>query len=215
MKEIVIFGAGGLGREIACLIQRINREQGNEWLIKGFYDDGIEKGTEVSHFGKVLGCAEDLNQVNKPISVVIAIGNPRTVKFIVSKLTNPNIVYPNIICPNTYFSDPSTFAIGKGNIIQSDCKFSCDVTIGDFNVLNGSIVLGHDAKVGSFNTIMPAVRVSGEVVIGDNNFFGVGSIVLQQIRIGNNVRLGAGSVLMKKPKDDSLYIGNPAKKVEL
>ena len=45
--------------------------------------------------------------------------------------------------------------------------------------------------------------------------FGVGSIVLQQIKIGNNVRLGAGSVLMTKPKDEHLYMGNPARKIQL
>ena len=215
MKEIAIFGAGGLGREVACLIQRINRETGEHWIIKGFYDDGIAIGTKVSHFGEVLGGIEELNKVTTPLSVAIAIGNPVTVQLIIGKITNNNIDYPNIICPNIYYSDPATFSIGKGNIIQSDCKFSCDVAIGDFNVLNGSIVLGHDAQMGSFNSIMPAVRISGEVEIGDCNFFGVGSIVLQQIKIGNNVRLGAGSVLMKKPKDGNLYIGNPAKKVEL
>ena len=46
-------------------------------------------------------------------------------------------------------------------------------------------------------------------------FFGVGSIVLQQIKIGNNVRLGAGSVPMTKPKDEHLYMGNPARKIQL
>lgn len=63
--------------------------------------------------------------------------------------------------------------------------------------------------------LMPAVRISGAVTIGDGNFFGVGSIVLQQIKIGNNVRLGAGSVLMTKPKDEHLYMGNPARKIQL
>ena len=40
-------------------------------------------------------------------------------------------------------------------------------------------------------------------------------IFAQQIKIGNEVRLGAGSVLMSKPKDGKLYIGNPAKIMEL
>ena len=62
---------------------------------------------------------------------------------------------------------------------------------------------------------MPAARISGSVNVGSHNFLGVGSIVLQQIKIGNKVRLGAGSVLMRKPKDGFLYIGIPAKKVEL
>ena len=81
--------------------------------------------------------------------------------------------------------------------------------------MDGADVFGHDDVVGSFNTFMPAMRISGEVTIGDGNFFGVGSIILQQIKVGNNIRLGAGSVLMRKPKEGYLYMGNPAKKVEL
>ena len=58
---------------------------------------------------------------------------------------------------------------------------------------------------------MPDIRVSGAVTIGNGNFFGVGSTILQLIKIGDNVRLGAGSVLISKPKDNCLYLGNPAK----
>ena len=213
MKKVAIYGAGGFGRELACLLKIIN-ELKPTWELVGFFDDGIEIGKEVSHFGKVLGGINELNAWSTELSIVITIGNPSTVKTLVSKITNPNILFPNIIAPTVYFADPETFKIGKGNIIQKHCSFSCDVTIGDFNVMDGADVFGHDDVVGSFNTFMPAMRISGEVTIGDGNFFGVGSIILQQIKIGNNVRLGAGSVLMRKPKDGFLYMGNPAKKVE-
>lgn len=214
MKQIAIYGAGGFGREVACLLNKINEEHPT-WEMIGFFDDGIEIGEEISHFGKVLGNINDLNKWPTELSVVLTIGNPRTVQAIVSKISNPNILFPNIIAPTVYFADPQTFRIGKGNVIQKHCSFSCDVTIGDFNVMDGADVFGHDDVVGSFNVFMPAMRISGEVTIGDCNFFGVGSIILQQLKIGNNVRLGAGSVLMRKPKDGYLYMGNPAKKTEL
>ena len=38
MKDIVIIGAGGFGREVAWLIESIN-EVANEWNIVGFVDD--------------------------------------------------------------------------------------------------------------------------------------------------------------------------------
>lgn len=210
MKEIAIFGAGGFGREVACLINRINEHQPT-WNLIGFFDDGKKMGDEVSHFGKVLGGVDELNSWSKDLAVVIAIGNPNVVKAVREKLVNSFLYYPNIIHPLVNFSDVASFKIGEGNIVQRDCSFSCDVTIGDFNVMNASVVFGHDDVVGSYNSFMPAIRISGEVKIGDCNFFGVGSIVLQQIKIGNNIRLGAGSVLMTKPKEGNLYIGNPAK----
>lgn len=212
--KIAIYGAGGFGKEVACLLNKINEEE-PLWELVGFFDDGIEIGKEVSHFGKVLGGINELNAWPTELSVAFTIGNPKTVEMLVSKVTNPKIQFPNIIAPTVYFADPETFKIGKGNIIQKHCSFSCDVTIGDFNVMDGADVFGHDDVVGSFNVFMPAMRISGEVTIGDGNFFGVGSIILQQIKVGNNIRLGAASVLMRKPKDGHLYMGNPAKKIEL
>ncbi|WP_321307519.1 acetyltransferase [Marinifilum fragile] len=214
MKNIAIFGAGGFGREVACHIHRINREC-LTWNIIGYFDDGVEKGTKISTYGEVLGGLKELNHWNEDLSVVVAIGDPNTMKKIVEKITNPLLKFPNIIAPGIRFNNIDTFNIGKGNIIVSGSAFSCDVSMGDFNIYNGSVVLGHDVKLGSFNTFMGAVRISGDVKIGDLNFFGVGSIVIQGVKIGNKVRLGAGSVLMRKTKDGYLYIGNPAKKYDL
>ena len=213
MKDIAIFGAGGFGKEVACLINRINEET-HQWTFIGFFDDNATiKNQMISHFGKCLGTIDDLNAYDKDLCVAIAIGNPKVTRMIVEKIINPLISFPNLIHPTAKCTDEKTFIIGKGNIVQGGCAFSCDVKIGDFNVLNGSIVFGHDDKIGSFNTFMPAVRISGEVTMENENFFGVGSIVLQQIKIGNGIRLGAGSVLMTKPKDGELYIGNPAKRM--
>ncbi len=211
MKDIAIFGAGGFGREVACLIRRIN-EKTPSWNLIGFFDDNpVLKGKMISHYGICLGGLDDLNKYEKELAITIPIGNPQVVKNVYSKINNDKIYFPNIIMTDFLMGDPETFQIGKGNIIQGGCSVSCDVCVGNFNVFNGSVVFGHDATVGSFNTFMPATRISGEVNIGDENFFGVGSIVLQQIKVGNNVRLGAGSVMMTKPKDKCTYIGNPAK----
>lgn len=216
MKDIAIYGAGGFGREVACLIKRINETQEEPvWNLIGFFDDNMEKkGLQISHYGPCMGGIEVLNNWPQELAVVLAIGNSVVVKRVFEKISNDKISFPNLIHPRFAILDQETFAIGQGNIIQGDCAVSCDVSIGNFNVLNGSVVLGHDVKIGSYNTLMPAVRISGEVSIGECNFFGVASIVLQQIKIGNNVRLGAGSVLMTKTKDGNLYMGNPARKTE-
>lgn len=213
MKKIAIFGAGGFGKEVACLINRIN-EQEPTWELIGFFDDGKEKGEKISHFGVCLGGVQELNEWTENIAVAVAVGNSITVHKIVEKITNKHVSFPNLIHPNFVISDPESFTIGQGNIIQGACTATVDVTLGDFNVLNGAICIGHDATIGSYNTLMPATRISGEVKIGNFCFFGVGSIVLQQIKMGDSVRLAAGSVLMTKPKSGFLYLGVPAKKTE-
>ena len=214
MKDIAIYGAGGFGKEVACLIDLLNKtsKSGPIWNLIGFFDDGKTLSSPVSHYGPILGGINELNSWNKPICVAISIGSPAAVESIYSNITNKNISYPNLIDPTFYMSDPETFTIGKGNIIQGCCCVSCDVEIGDFNVLNGWIVFGHDVKINNYNTFMPGARISGDVKVGSRNMFGAQSIVIQQIKVGDDVTLGAGSVMMTKPKDGRVYIGVPAKR---
>ncbi len=213
MKDIVIYGAGGLGREIACLINLINSEKPT-WNLVGFFDDGVEKDSE-NEYGKVLGGIEQLNAWQGDLNLVIAIGTPKAIRIIKEKIIKSDVEFPNIIAPNVIFLDKNNVKMGKGNIICSSCLISCNVTMGDFNILNGFIPVGHDTVVGNYNVIMPSVNISGGVSIGDENFFGVQSVVLQYIKIGNRTRVGANSVIMRKTQDDNLYMGNPAKKMKL
>ena len=210
IKDIAIYGAGGLGREVATTINRINRKE-SKWNLIGFFDDGKEKGTSVSHFGNVLGGMEELNAYQDPLCIALAMGSPQTLRAIRERIVNPRISFPNIIFEPFGKADPKTFVMGEGNIIQGGCWASCDVSIGNFNILNGDVVLGHNVSIGDYNAIMSDVRISGEVTIGNCNLIGVGSIIIQQKTIGNNVCIGAGAVLMTKPKDGGTYIGNPAK----
>ncbi|MBQ1759932.1 MAG: hypothetical protein IIZ94_09650, partial [Prevotella sp.] len=48
-KKIAIYGAGGLGREVAGGINRINSCSDEQWELVGFFDDNIPIGTKVSH----------------------------------------------------------------------------------------------------------------------------------------------------------------------
>ena len=211
MKDIAIYGAGGFGREIACLINQIN-EITPQWNIVGFFDDGVVAGT-ANRYGKVLGNLQTLKNYDKPLSIVIAIATPKYLKKLSESITNPNIDFPNIIAPNVNIFDKSAFKIGKGNLIFLGCRLSCDVSIGNFNLLNGAVSLGHDVKMGDFNVLQPSVRISGDSIVGSENFFGVHSLVLQGLKIGSNTRIGVGSVIMRNTKDNFLYMGNPAKKV--
>ena len=210
MQDIAIFGAGGFGREVGHLILSLN-EMEPQWNLIGFFDDAKEKGSSVSALGKVLGGVEELNNYPKELSVVIAIGSPKSIMGVYDKISNKRINFPNIIAPDFKIVDKGSLKMGKGNIIQSRCVASCDVTIGNFNVMNGSVVLGHNVEIGDFNVIMPAARISGEVKIKQQNLVGVGAIILQRIHVGRHVAVGPGSVLYTKPKDGGVYIGNPAK----
>lgn len=213
MKDIAIFGAGGFGREIACLMNLINQKEPT-WNLVGFFDDNRSLWGTKNEYGEILGGIEELNSWDKPLDVAIAIGNPSILRKISEGVSNTKVKFPNIIAPNTIFLDKNNVKLGKGNIICSSCLISCNVTIGNFNIFNGFVPVGHDTTIGNHNVVMPSVNISGGVSMGDENFLGVQSVVLQYVKIGNLVRLGANSVLMRNAKDGNLYMGNPALKVK-
>lgn len=215
MKDIAIYGAGGFGREVACLIKRIN-SFGNkpEWNFIGFFDDGVMSGTS-NEYGTILGSLEDVNLWSRPLNIVFAIGSPRIVEKLSKNIVNPNIDFPNVIAPDVIIIDPDNFSIGKGNLVTYGCLFSCNTHIGNFNSFNSYITIGHDTIIGDYNAFMPAVRISGSVKIGNRNFFGVNSVVLQQLTIGNDTVIGGSSIVIRKTKDGNTYVGNPATRVKL
>ena len=213
MKDIAIYGFGGFGREVACILRKIN-EVTPTWNIIGFFDDGVEVGAECP-YGRVLGDMEILNAWDRPLAIVIAIGNVKYIKSVSERITNPHVSFPNIIAHNVFFFDEESITMGKGNIITFSCRLSCNIQLGDFNVMNGGVALGHDVVVGNYNVMFPETRLSGAVHIGNENFFGARTFVAQGLKIGNQTRIGAGAVVLRNTKDGLLYMGNPAKKIEL
>lgn len=213
MKDIVIYGAGGFGREVACLIKDINKPE-LLWNLLGFVDDGMPIGTS-NHYGKVIGDATFLNAYTKPLNVIIAIASPILRLKISTSINNDLIEWPNLVAPDVRFIDKDFFRIGKGNLIFYSCRMSCDVSVGDFNLMNSLVSLGHDVTIGNCNVLMPNTRISGESVIGNTNFFGANSIMIQGLKVGDNTRVGVGAVVMRNTKDGYLYHGNPAKIVVL
>jgi sugar O-acyltransferase (sialic acid O-acetyltransferase NeuD family) len=207
IEDIAIVGAGGFGREVSLMIDLINN---NCKLFNkvGFYDDGIDVGTIIRDL-PILGKVDDLNAVNYPLNVVIAIGNPKILKCINLRLNNSLLKFPNIIHPKVVLENARN-SIGYGNIIAEGFLMTCDIKIGNFNIFNMHVALGHDVKIGDFNVFNPNSQISGEVTIRNANFFGVNSCVLQRVSIGNDNMLGACSLLTRKIRDGKKYFGIPA-----
>ena len=213
MKKIAIIGAGGFGREVACLINAIN-EESKDWDFIGFFDDVKDIGYE-NEYGKVLGRIKDLNSYPESLAVVIAIAKPSAIEVIVKSITSPNIYFPNLIAPDIISFDKNNMSLGQGNIIGFGCSISCNVRIGNFNIFNSFISIGHDTRIGDYNAVMPSTKISGDITIGDRNFFGASSVILEKLTIGNDTTIGANSLIFRNTKDKNTYIGNPASIVKL
>ena len=58
MKDLIIIGASGFGREVAWLVERVNKVS-ETWNLIGFLDDNKSlQGTDVNGY-EVLGTTDD------------------------------------------------------------------------------------------------------------------------------------------------------------
>lgn len=211
MKNIVIIGAGGFGREVKTLIDSINN-QTPTYRFLGFYDDGFKKG-QIINGCPVLGGILDINVINIQCSVVIAVGDPQTKQGLYEKIKNSNVDFPNIIHPNVLLSDDFV-EIGMGNIICASCIITCNINIKDFVILNLMCTVGHDTIISSFSSFMPSVNISGDVLIHEKVYVGTGAKIINQLEIGANTIVGAGAVVSKSLPENCTAVGIPAKPIK-
>ena len=210
MKDIVIVGAGGFAREVAWLIEEINKEK-KEWNLLGFIDDNEENiGKELNGY-KIIGTTEYLNEeLSRDIYIVIAIGNGKIRAKIVNKLKDRK--YAILIHPNVKIS--STNLIEEGSIICSGTIITVNIEIGKHVIINLDCTIGHDATIEDYATILPSVNLSGNTVTKKYTTLGTGTKVIQGVTIGENVIVGAGTVVIRDVENNVTAVGNPARIVK-
>ena len=99
-----------------------------------------------------------------------------------------------------------------------DVTFPWLITIGDnVSITHGVIILTHDY---AWSVVKHHSDFSGEILgamspvkIGNNVFIGMNSVITRGVSIGDNVIIGAGSVVTSNCESDSVYAGNPARKI--
>lgn len=208
MKNIAIYGAGGLGRETALLIRQINANS-KEWNLVGFYDDGMNKGEIVDRW-LILGGITALNKIQEPLCVVISVADSKTRAAIVKKITNHKVDFPAIIHPSCQTGDELNH-FGRGCVLTAGTILTTGIELGEFVFINLLTTLGHDAVCGDFTTIMPGCSISGNVKIGEGTMIGTGARILQNLSIGKNCKVGAGAVVTQNFPENKTIIGVPAR----
>jgi len=212
MTDIYIIGAGGFGREVVWLIQRIN-EVKPTWNIKGFIDDDNSLwGRSEDAYPVLGGCQYLLEKAEiTEVYAVCAVGTAKVRKLIVEKLAD-RVKFATVIDPSVIFS--KRVKIGAGCIICARTIITVDIKIGDHVIINLGCTIGHDDIIHDFVTIYPGVNVSGNVEIGECSELGTGMQIIQGKKIGIGCIIGAGAVVVKDIPDKCTAVGSPAKPIK-
>ena len=214
MKNLYIIGAGGFGREVAWLVERINSIE-PVWKLQGFLDDNPEKqGTTEGRYQVVSGC-DFLRHLREETWIVCAVGASAVRRHIIEKIQqydNRNVKFAVLIDPSVLIS--SSVSVGEGSIICAGTILTVDITVGKHVIINLDCTVGHDAEIEDFVTICPSVNVSGCAVVEQGAELGTGAQIIQGKRIGKETILGAGAVVVRNLPDRCTAIGVPAKPVK-
>ncbi len=212
MKDLIIFGASGFGREVAWAVERINSVSPT-WNLLGFMDDADDiQGTRINGY-MVLGKTNDIGKY-RDAYFVCAIGSARVREKIVNNLksVNPNIKFGTIIDPSVEIS--SLVTIGEGTIICAHSIITVNIEIGSHVIINLDCTIGHDAVLKDFVTLYPSVNVSGITNIGYAVELGTGMQIIQGKSIGDYSIVGAGAVVVKDLPEKCTAVGSPAKPIK-
>ena len=212
MKDLIIIGASGFGREVAWAAERQNRDK-TTWNILGFIDDNEEiQGAEINGY-KVLGNTSAVNDYPDAY-FVCAVGASKTREKIINRVKeiNPAIKFGTVIDPSVEISD--LVKIGEGTIICAHTIITVNISIGNHVIINLDCTVGHDAIIEDFTTLYPSVNVSGITHIGHAVELGTGMQIIQGKNVGDYSIVGAGAVVVKDIPQKCTAVGSPAKPIK-
>jgi sugar O-acyltransferase (sialic acid O-acetyltransferase NeuD family) len=228
MKNLIIIGAGGFGREVLTMAAD-NPCRGVDWEIKGFLDnrpgilDGFiqdaNKVVQAMDFSEehrrryrrdypVLG--DPLTYEPQPDDVFLcALGAPADRIQYARPLLDKGAQFVRLVHP---LASVSVFAsIGLGSIIGAYVSLSPDCHIGQHVTITYGSVIGHDTHVGDWVEIGMHSLVSGNVHVDTAARIHPGSVISPGVRIGEHAVVAAGSVVFSKVKPHTTVLGNPAR----
>lgn len=207
MKNLVIIGAGGCGRELLQIAKDINKIE-MKWNIKGFldYDNTslLNKICSISIIGN-----DESYCISDDDDFVCGIGDSVLREKIINKLSKKGANFVNLIHPTALISETSQ--IGKAVVVYPYSSISDNTIIGEGTLVNSHTSIGHDTIIGDYCTISSHCDITGRCVVGRGVFFGSTSNVVPYTKIGDKSYICAGSTVIGKIRSSVKIMGNPAK----
>jgi sugar O-acyltransferase (sialic acid O-acetyltransferase NeuD family) len=185
----------------------------DNYHLLGFIDDDI---TKVGKKYNGISCF-DKSVIDKyPNAKILAVpGSPSSFLQRVKIIENLNISenrFSNIIHPKVSVSKYAE--IGYNCLIMAGVVITSNAKIGNNCIVLPNTVIHHDSIVNDYSIIGSNVTVAGFSEIGKNCYIGAGTTIKNNIKIGKNTLVGSGSNVISDLDENSVYVGNPAKKIE-
>jgi sugar O-acyltransferase (sialic acid O-acetyltransferase NeuD family) len=201
MKNIIIVGAGGFGREVYQWA--LDSFDEKEYKIKGFLSNNKKDLDGFDIPCKVIGNEDNYN-IEDEDRFVIAIGNVDIKRRVIKKLKDKKAKFVNLIHPTSKVSNSK---MGEGIIICPYCIVTDSSVINDFVTLNVYSCCAHDAKIGKYSILSPYSTLTGGSSVGKSVFMATRATIAPNKNVGDNSVVGAHSLVLNDVPCDSKVLG--------
>ncbi len=207
-RKLIIFGAGGHGRELAWLAERA-----------GWHTDHLTFAVDRAEFasGNVNGIPvrllSDIAPDKEQTGYVIALGNPATREHCAMLCEQAGFGAVTLIHPEIELS--RWLEIGRGSVIFSGTVLTTNIRLGRHVHINVACSVSHDVAIGDYSTLSPGVHISGHVHIGRRVFIGTGAVFIngtsrEPLVIGDDAVIAAGACVVGPVEAGAMVAGVPA-----
>lgn len=208
MKQIVIIGAGGHGREVADIAR--HQAQAHKTVeVLGFIDDNRDLHGQSQDGLPVLGDWSWFESADlKDVTIVCAVGSPPVCRRLVERANALGLSFASVISPLAHISPLAR--LGRGVTVFPNVVVNTGAFVDSYSILNIAATVSHDVTVGRYCNINPGVHLAGNVMIGEGCYVGMGTNVIQGRTVGAWSVIGAGAAVIRDLPAGVTAVGVPA-----
>lgn len=212
-EPLVIVGAGGFGRKVADIVDRVNSAQATrQWHMIGFVDDA-PSDLNLERLAKrrlpYLGTVNEFMENPQKVHYILGIGSPQVRELMANRFDIEGHLAATLVDPMAMIG--TEVEVGEGSVICSGAALDTNTKYGRHVQAGFNVIVGHDAKVGDFTSLSPLCAISGDCEVGDRVLIGVAATVMLGRRVGNDVIVGSNGTVARDVPDGATVKGVPAR----
>lgn len=210
MKQLIIIGARGFGREIYNLALQCKGYK-NNFEIKGFIDDNKDALRKFDNYPPIIDSVENYKPSREDV-FICAIGDVLYKKKYINLILNKGGKFISLIHPSAVIDQNAQ--IGDGCIILQNATVGSGAIVGNFVLIQISTIIAHDVSIGNFSRIDCQVVCTGGSIINEDVTIHTSAVINQNITIEKGACVGSGSFVIRRVKEFTTVYGNPAIKLK-